>query len=290
MVSVVLFICLMLLPLIMNIHSLSVGSAKGSSYSIISIQSPANKTYNTRFLTLTVTFPCGGLKYSLYYSIDGKYVGTIPWKVDNPGEFHVVNPSTGTVRLPELSDGSHQLTATIEVSVDISNGNAPSGPFKATGTGAHGETHYVAVWEDTVYFTVETDEPYQPIALPAVDSTPPSILALSIENETYFTSDVPLNFTVNEKTKQVTYSLDGQENRTAVGNLTLTQLPNGSHNVTIYATDEAGNVGASQIINFIVAKPEPAVPFPTATVAAVPAVSVVVVVAGLVVYVKKRKH
>jgi hypothetical protein len=70
--------------------------------------------------------------------------------------------------------------------------------------------------------------------------------------------------------------------------MTLTGLSNGFHNVTVYATEEAGNVGASQTINFNIAIPK-AESFSTATVAAVSAVAVVVVVVGLLVYLKKRK-
>jgi hypothetical protein len=58
--------------------------------------------------------------------------------------------------------------------------------------------------------------------------------------------------------------------------------------VTVYATDEAGNIGASQAINFTIDKPKP---FPTAIVVAVSGASAVAVVgAGLFVYFKKRKR
>jgi hypothetical protein len=70
--------------------------------------------------------------------------------------------------------------------------------------------------------------------------------------------------------------------------MTLTALPNGAHNVTVYATDKDGNVGASQTINFTTAVPKAAT-FPTVTVAVVSAVAVVLVVAGMLVYFKKHK-
>ena len=116
---------------------------------------------------------------------------------------------------------------------------------------------------------------------------PPSVSIASPENKTYDTFDVPLNFTVNESGSQITYSLDGQNNVTAAENTTLTGLSYGEHNITVYATDIAGNIGASETITFTVAKePEP---FPTAIVAVIVA-SVAVVGAGLLVYFKKRKH
>jgi len=65
---------------------------------------------------------------------------------------------------------------------------------------------------------------------------------------------------------------------------TLTGLTSGLHNLTIYANDTFGNMGASNI-NFTIAKP-----FPTAIVADVSGAIAVVTIAGLLVYYKKRKR
>jgi integral membrane sensor domain MASE1 len=62
-------------------------------------------------------------------------------------------------------------------------------------------------------------------------------------------------------------------------------LAYGYHNVTVYATDKLGNIGASETIYFNVEKP------PTALIAfVVIIVAVVSVGLGLIVYFKKRKH
>ena len=66
------------------------------------------------------------------------------------------------------------------------------------------------------------------------------------------------------------------------GNTTLTGLSNGEHSLTVYATDEAGNAGASETITFSVD-----VPFP-ATLVLASASGVSVVVAGLLMYFKRR--
>ena len=118
-----------------------------------------------------------------------------------------------------------------------------------------------------------------------VDTSPPKVKVLSLENKKYCLPDLPLNFTVNESVSQITYILDGQENLPIAGNITLIDLPNGYHNITIYATDKAGNAGASETIYFSVEVPEP---FPTMLIA--PMASVTVVGVGLVVYFKKRKR
>jgi hypothetical protein len=117
-----------------------------------------------------------------------------------------------------------------------------------------------------------------------IDTTPPIISALSVKNKTYSASNVTLNFVVNEPASQVSYSLDGQKKENIAGNTTLTNLPYGEHNVTVYAIDMAGNTGTSETIYFSVEEP-----FPTTMVVAL-AASTVVLGAGLAVYFKKRKH
>jgi len=115
----------------------------------------------------------------------------------------------------------------------------------------------------------------------------PFISNISLENKTYNTSDIPLNFTVNEVVSSIKYSLDGGENITITGNTTLTGLPNGDHNVTVYATDETRDIGISETAYFTVEAPEP---FPTAIAAATSGASVIIIVALLVYFRKRNRH
>ena len=79
--------------------------------------------------------------------------------------------------------------------------------------------------------------------------------------------------------------MDGNANVTMIGgNATLTGVAEGAHNITVYAADLAGNIGASENLHFSVEVPKP---FPTMLVAA-STLSVAVVSAGLLVYFKKR--
>jgi hypothetical protein len=146
---------------------------------------------------------------------------------------------------------------------------------------------------------------------------PPIITVLSPSpNGTYSSPDVPLNVTVQingliyhniETIKALNYSIDGQ---TAIsmtliepsdlspgyyvhGNDTLTGLSDGTHNLTIYL--ETGISGLRENFNTTISFavdtsagsiPEP---FPTAFVV-VASVAAVIVVAGLLVYFKKRKR
>jgi hypothetical protein len=85
------------------------------------------------------------------------------------------------------------------------------------------------------------------------------------------------------------FSLDGQDNQTLIGNITLSGFSNGLHNVTVYAQDTFGNMGSSETISFTIAKPE-SESFPVLPVAAVSIVAVALVAAGLLVYTKNTKQ
>jgi hypothetical protein len=119
---------------------------------------------------------------------------------------------TGNTTLTELPDGSHSL---VIYAKDTAGNTAISEPF---------------------YFTMDT--------------TLPNISVLTIENKTYDTTDIPLDFTVNEPVSEIIYVLDEQANMTITGNMTLTELSEGSHNLTVYAKDTAGNICASETVYF----------------------------------------
>lgn len=88
--------------------------------------------------------------------------------------------------------------------------------------------------------------------------TPPAVKLLSIENTTSESPSIQLNFTVNQPTQKIQYTLDGMENQTIDQNATLTNLTIGVHNVTIYAWDQNGNIGISENQHFTVESKEPA--------------------------------
>jgi hypothetical protein len=118
-----------------------------------------------------------------------------------------------------------------------------------------------------------------------IDASPPVISVLSPEDKKYAQSDILLDLTINEQVSQIQYSLDGERNITKAKSNTLTGLPNGYHNLTVYATDDAGNVGVSKTINFTVEVPES---YPTLLIATASGASVAG--AGLFIYFRKRKH
>jgi hypothetical protein len=130
-----------------------------------------------------------------------------------------------------------------------------------------------AVFESTTWLTKISPEP---------DVWPPVVSISSPKNKTYVPGDISLTFTVNEPASWVGYSLDGQDNATVTANITLSGLSKGAHNVTVYAKDTAGNIGASETIHFTIVDRFP-IEWIAASVAIVTAVSV-----GLLVYFKKQ--
>jgi len=85
-----------------------------------------------------------------------------------------------------------------------------------------------------------------------VDITFPTIEILLPENKTYTSSSILLNFTTSEATSWIGYSLDGQANVTIAGNLTLRELPSGSHSLIVYANDTAENTSSSNKVYFTI--------------------------------------
>ena len=147
------------------------------------------------------------------------------------------------------------------------------------------------IYNDT---PIAVNEQYTPIGygtpdpsyVPPTETAPPKISVLSPVNQTYNESSVSFLFTVDKLVNWTGYSLDGQDNVTVTGNTTLTGLSNGLHNITVYAEDTFGNIGASETIAFTIAS----APFPTVPVAAASVASVAVAGVGLLIYFRKRRH
>ena len=160
----------------------------------VTVYSPLNMTYDSRYLTLNLTLQSAGNMGNIdpnvwmNYSIDGKTNGAVPLDVSNPG-LHVVTNAAGLVNLPELSTGSHCLTI-----ITFGHNQKTLDP------------KYLS-YTDTVYFSISADassvpppgwilqdstsqdsqpQDLTPQEIPPQDSTPPTILILSpTKNESF---------------------------------------------------------------------------------------------------------
>ena len=74
-------------------------------------------------------------------------------------------------------------------------------------------------------------------------------------------------------------------------NTTLTGLSYGTHNLTVYAVDVAGNTGTSKTVYFTISEPEQTPePFPVVLVATASGASAAIIGLGLLVYFKRRRR
>jgi parallel beta-helix repeat protein len=115
-----------------------------------------------------------------------------------------------------------------------------NGPYQnETGSDGIGDTNYTIDANNTDRYPFMTESCWL---------LPPTITILSPQSKTYYTTSVPLTFTVNEPTSWCGYSLDGQANVTLPGcvNITLTGLSYTTHNIIVYANDTLGNMGFSE--------------------------------------------
>jgi len=85
-----------------------------------------------------------------------------------------------------------------------------------------------------------------------LDTSPPGIVFLSPQNQTYTTTELLLSFTLNETATWTGYTLDGQETVTTTGNISLANVAYGPHTVIVYTKDAYGNMGASETLHFTV--------------------------------------
>jgi hypothetical protein len=131
----------------------------------------------------------------------------------------------------------------------------------------------------SVEFTINTQYKY------------PEALILSPQNKTYTTTEVPLTWTCDEQIVSADYYLDPAlyGSTTLPGNTTLTGLSNGTHTITVYVFTQRGQAN-SQTVYFTVS-PEVQQTEPFSTALLVIAIALVaVVIAGLLVYFKKRNN
>lgn len=161
--------------------------------------------------------------------------------------------------------------------------------------------HGVAVVDDILYaiggYNLETEtrldanDAYVPVGYTG-DFVPPDYVSPVVTvdapmNATYATSDVSLSFVVDEDVSWMGYSLDGEDNVTTTENtVTLTGLPNGVHNITVYANDTSENTGTSETIYFTVDVP----PASWTTTAIILAAVAAAGAAIIIVYAKTRKN
>ena len=111
----------------------------------LTLYSPVNTTYSTNIIEFNGTFNCPkAFASSLNYSIDGKYQDGFPWSLDANSiiipQYYTVD---GSFQLPQLPDGSHQLS----IGIVETHHNSKGALINRT------------TWVNTVYFTIASSKP-----------------------------------------------------------------------------------------------------------------------------------
>ncbi len=254
MKSTVATLSLLLIFLLVTITGLQIVDLASANFvpaADVSITSPTNKTYTSNLLLLNCT---------VYFTLTENKL--IVYSLDEGANVTIFSKQSSQFYetvceqeiLPKLSDGPHHL----EVYA-----------VYAEGEGAQGFAQ--------VYFNIDT--------------IPPTVSNLSVQNKTYYSIDVPLNFNLNETTSQISYNLDKNTKVAIDGNTTLTGLAEGSHSLAVYFNDTFGNMGQSETIYFTIARESNRQTESLPVLAAVVSVAAVAIVsAGLLVYLKKHKE
>ena len=184
--------------------------------------------------------------------------------------------------IPQLFDSGTTLTQIYDPEADnwALGSPMPTGRSSAA-IAVVNDQIYVIGGSTGLYWFTDSNEQYIPLGYGTI---PPVVSIVSPEDKiTYDSTNISLAFTVNRPVQSIKYSLDGQSNVTIATNITLTGLDNGPHNITVYAEDAFGNIGASETITFSVSETN------LLMLIAIISVSAIVIGAGIIIFFKRRK-
>jgi len=140
-----------------------------------------------------------------------------------------------------------------------------------------------SIWKKDNYSNIDRF----PLKLPyALESEPLIVEVISPKNQTYPSGNIQLVFSVSGTRTHKAYSLDGNDLVPISMNINLTMLPQGTHSLTVQAEDVFGNEGSETIVFYVDLRASEKFILTLVVAVTLP----VVVVAGLLVYFKKRKH
>jgi hypothetical protein len=205
----------------------------------ITFDNPKNVSYTSGNVTLTF-IAVSNYVHTWFYSLDGEKskplenVTEVGLDDGNKGKNPPVDRITirGNCSFTNLSEGSHNVSFSL-----------------------------VDQWQGAIG--------YSTIATFVIDTIPPKISSVSLENQTFQTKFIPLQVSVDNTASWVGYNIDNQQNLTLYGNLTIAVSGEGLHNVTFYSNDSAGNMGTSFAFFTINTEPSP-MPSPIQSISPTP--------------------
>jgi hypothetical protein len=211
-----------------------------------------------------------GASNTTYFTIDT----TSP----NISNLSIEDKTYNTAEIP-LTFNTNETTSWEGYSLDDKAYQTVNGNF--TLNGLSDGTHSIVICANDTFGNMGKSS----IAYFTVDTIPPSISNLSLENKTYSSKSIPLNFDVNETASWIGYSLDNQANQTVNGNFTLNGLSEGEHSIIVYCNDSAGNMARTDTVFFTI-NTQLSLPL----ILGIVAIVIVAVAVGTLVYFRKRTN
>jgi hypothetical protein len=275
-----------------------------------------NQTYGSRSIKYLVVTSDGGYaltgtKNDDFWLVKTDSYGNTEWSQTYGGEGEDYANS-----LVATSDGGYAIAGTKDLVISYLL-TREEGNFWLIKTDAHGNMEWNRIYGESGYdyansLVATSDGGYAIAGTKSNDFWliktdkygiipewyPPYICVDSPQETTYTTDNVLLNFTVNEETSWMGYSLNAQDNVTITETtLNLTELVNCSHYITVYATDMDGNTAASKRMRFTVAKeeetkppPPPATSWTTTAIATAAVAAAIVAFALYFTKIRKSTH
>jgi nitrous oxidase accessory protein NosD len=115
---------------------------------------------------------------------------------------------------------------------------------------------------DTAYVFDENHSDHYPLMAPfdfssTPESTPnwlaaPKVELIEPQNSSYLDANLTVVFTTNRQAQSYYFSVDGKELVSVAGNTSISDLTVGQHNITVYASDNFGNLQPSRTVNFAI--------------------------------------
>ncbi len=115
-------------------------------------------------------------------------------------------------------------------------------------TAEYSAFYFVDFYCSTNIFGPNIEIPKVTVDYDVIEATPFKLHILSPQNQTYGESIIPLSIATDREVNRLSYSLDGKDNATFNGNITLIGLSEGMHHITVYAVDSNGYANAPAVI------------------------------------------
>lgn len=196
-------------------------------------------------LTVWIRADYSMMSYSYY---EWAILTTVSFDIDSiPPNISILSPENKAYNTAEIPLNLYINETTSQTSYILDDHAKETITGNTTLTGLADGNHSIIVYANDTAGNVGKS-----VANFVIDTIPPFISNISIENRAYNSTNIMLGFSVNDTVSWMGYSLDNQANATLAGNMTLSGLSEGSHNVVVYANDSAGNMGKSDTIFFTV--------------------------------------